>query len=90
MPCSGCSRQGRKAAPREPITAKPVADVLATAGIGRAVTVDPHEPAIQRFFNIPVDHLTAPDSICEYLKFQGISGFGCLLRVGFARRAAVL
>ena len=72
MPFYGYSRQERKAAPREPITAKLVADVLTTAGAGRVVTLDLHAPAIQGFFNIPVDHLTALDLICEYLKSKRI------------------
>src|SRR5690606_1486959 len=72
MPFYGYSRQERKAAPREPITAKLVAGLLTTAGAGRVVTSDLHAPAIQGFFNIPVDHLTALDLICEYLKSKRI------------------
>jgi len=72
MPYYGYSRQERKAAPREPISAKLVADVLTTAGACRVVTIDLHAPAIQGFFNIPVDHLTALDLICEYLKSKKI------------------
>lgn len=68
VPYYGYARQERKAAPREPITAKMVADLLTTAGASRMVTIDLHSPAIQGFFNIPVDHLTALDHITEYLK----------------------
>ncbi|MDB5055656.1 MAG: ribose-phosphate pyrophosphokinae [Bacilli bacterium] len=67
VPYYGYSRQERKAAPREPISAKMVADVLTTAGAHRVVTIDLHAPAIQGFFNIPVDHLTALDMISDYI-----------------------
>jgi len=67
MPYYGYSRQERKAAPREPISAKMVADVLTTAGADRVITIDLHAPAIQGFFNIPVDHLTALDLISDYI-----------------------
>ena len=51
--------QEKKTAPREPITARMVADILSTAGADRILTMDLHSPAIQGFFNIPVDNLTA-------------------------------
>lgn len=68
VPYYGYARQERKSAPREPISAKMVADVLTTAGANRVITMDLHAPAIQGFFNIPVDHLTALDLISNYLK----------------------
>ncbi len=68
LPYYGYARQERKAAPREPISAKMVADVLTTVGASRILTLDLHAPAIQGFFNIPVDHLTALDLISDYLK----------------------
>jgi len=68
VPYYGYARQERKAAPREPISAKMVADVLTTVGADRVITIDLHAPAIQGFFNIPVDHLTALDLISDYLK----------------------
>ncbi|CAM3701680.1 ribose-phosphate diphosphokinase [Marinicrinis lubricantis] len=68
LPYYGYSRQERKAAPREPISAKLVADVLTTAGANRIITIDLHAAAIQGFFNIPVDHLTALDLITNHLK----------------------
>lgn len=67
LPYYGYSRQERKAAPREPISAKLVADLLSAAGAHRVVTIDLHAPAIQGFFNIPVDHLTALDVITDYI-----------------------
>ena len=72
VPYYGYARQERKSAPREPLSAKMVADVLTTAGANRVVTIDLHAPAIQGFFNIPVDHLTALDLITEYLKNKQI------------------
>ncbi|WP_010273010.1 ribose-phosphate diphosphokinase [Paenibacillus senegalensis] len=72
IPYYGYSRQERKAAPREPISAKMVADVLTTAGADRVITLDLHAPAIQGFFNIPVDHLTALDLISDYISKKNI------------------
>src|SRR5665647_478887 len=72
VPYYGYSRQERKAAPREPITAKLVADLLYTAGADRVITIDLHAPAIQGFFNIPVDHLTALDILSSYIKDKNI------------------
>ena len=72
VPYYGYSRQERKAAPREPISAKMVADVLATVGADRVITVDLHAAAIQGFFNIPVDPLTALDLISDYIRKKNI------------------
>ncbi|MFC4775696.1 ribose-phosphate diphosphokinase [Paenibacillus sp. GCM10023252] len=72
MPYYGYARQERKAAPREPISAKMLADVLTTVGANRVITIDLHAPAIQGFFNIPVDHMTALDLISDYLKTKNI------------------
>ncbi|WP_042168833.1 ribose-phosphate diphosphokinase [Paenibacillus gorillae] len=72
MPYYGYARQERKAAPREPISAKMVADVLTTVGANRVLTIDLHAPAIQGFFNIPVDHMTALDLLSDYLKSKNI------------------
>lgn len=72
MPYYGYSRQERKASPREPISAKLVADLLTTAGAHSIMTVDLHAPAIQGFFNIPVNHLTATDMISDYIRCKNI------------------
>jgi len=72
LPYYGYARQERKAAPREPISAKMVADVLTTVGANRIVTIDLHAAAIQGFFNIPVDHLTALDLLSDYLRAKNI------------------
>ncbi|MDD2272606.1 MAG: ribose-phosphate pyrophosphokinase [Desulfuromonadaceae bacterium] len=68
IPYYGYARQDRKAAPRTPITAKLVADLITTAGVNRVVTIDLHAGQIQGFFNIPVDNLYAAPVILEYLK----------------------
>jgi ribose-phosphate pyrophosphokinase len=57
IPYYGYAKQEKKSRPREPITAKLVADLLQVAGVDRILTCDLHAPAIEGFFNIPVDHL---------------------------------
>jgi ribose-phosphate pyrophosphokinase len=57
MPYYGYAKQEKKSRSREPITAKLVADLLQVAGVDRILTCDLHAPAIEGFFNIPVDHL---------------------------------
>jgi ribose-phosphate pyrophosphokinase len=59
LPYYGYARQDRKVAPRTPITAKLIADLLTTAGISRVVSIDLHAGQIQGFFNVPFDHLFA-------------------------------
>jgi ribose-phosphate pyrophosphokinase len=59
IPYYGYARQDRKAAPREPITAKLVADLLEAAGATRVISLDLHAAQIQGFFNVPFDHLYA-------------------------------
>lgn len=68
IPYFGYARQDRKVAPRTPITSKLVADLIATAGVGRVLTVDLHAGQIQGFFNIPVDHLYAAPVLLEDIK----------------------
>jgi ribose-phosphate pyrophosphokinase len=59
IPYYGYARQDRKVAPRTPITAKLIAELLEAGGVSRVVAVDLHAGQIQGFFNIPVDHLFA-------------------------------
>ncbi len=68
IPYFGYSRQDRKVAPRVPISAKLVADLIATSGAHRVLTVDLHAGQIQGFFNIPVDNLYAMPVLMSYLK----------------------
>lgn len=71
MPYFGYGRQDRKAAGREAITAKLVADLLTTAGAQRIVALDLHAPQIMGFFNILVDHLYASPVLLEYIRSMG-------------------
>jgi ribose-phosphate pyrophosphokinase len=66
VPYYGYSRQDRKAAPRVPISAKLVADLLTTAGVDRVLTMELHAGQIQGFFNIPVDNLYSSGLLCHY------------------------
>ncbi|MCF8053766.1 MAG: ribose-phosphate pyrophosphokinase [Deltaproteobacteria bacterium] len=68
MPYYGYARQDRKAAPRAPITAKLVADLITTAGANRVLSLDLHAAQIQGFFNIPVDNLFAMPVLIDYIK----------------------
>lgn len=68
MPFFGYARQDRKDQPRVPITAKLVANLLTSAGVGRVLTMDLHAPQIQGFFDIPVDHLYAKPALIHYLR----------------------
>ncbi len=68
IPYFGYSRQDRKVAPRVPISAKLVADLITTAGASRVLTVDLHAGQIQGFFNIPVDNLYAMPVLVQYLR----------------------
>ncbi|RLC19948.1 MAG: phosphoribosylpyrophosphate synthetase [Deltaproteobacteria bacterium] len=68
MPYYGYARQDRKVAPRVPISAKLVADLMTVAGAHRLITMDLHAGQIQGFFNIPVDNLFATPVLLEYLK----------------------
>jgi len=72
IPYYGYARQDRKAAPRVPITAKLVADMLEAAGIDRMITIDLHAAQIQGFFNIPVDNLYGSVMFVDYLKSKNL------------------
>ena len=67
-PFFGYSRQDRKATGREPITAKLIANLFATAGAKRLVSIDLHSGQIQGFFDGPVDHLTAMPVLVDWMK----------------------
>lgn len=68
IPYYGYARQDRKDAPRVPIGAKLVAEMLAAAGATRVMTMDLHADQIQGFFDIPVDHLYASTIFVDYIK----------------------
>ncbi len=68
IPYYGYSRQDKKVAPRVPISAKLVADLLTVAGADRVITMDLHAGQIQGFFDIPVDNLFAAPVIIDYIR----------------------
>ena len=72
MPYYGYSRQDRKALPRQPISAKLMADMLTAAGATRVVSLDLHAAQIQGFYNIPIDNFEAAPLIAKYIKKQNI------------------
>ena len=72
IPYFGYARQDRKAAPRVPITAKLVADMIETAGVDRVVTMDLHAGQIQGFFDIPVDNLYGSITFENYIKSKNL------------------
>ena len=72
IPYFGYARQDRKAAPRVPITAKLVANMIQAAGINRVVTMDLHAGQIQGFFDIPVDNLYGSIVFPDYLKTKNL------------------
>jgi ribose-phosphate pyrophosphokinase len=72
IPYFGYARQDRKAAPRVPISAKLVADMLETAGVKRVITIDLHAAQIQGFFDIPVDHLIGATLFVKYIKDKNL------------------
>src|SRR5881392_3674044 len=92
IPLFPYARQDRKAKPREPISARLVADMLQLAGADRVVTMDLHAGQIQGFFTIPVDHMTALQLFAQYYRDKGLSGDSVIAvspdvgRAKFARR----
>lgn len=72
IPYFGYARQDRKDRPRVPITAKLVANVLASSGADRVLTLDLHAGQIQGFFDIPLDHLFAINVFFDYFKEREI------------------
>ncbi len=72
LPYFGYARQEKKDRPREAITAKLIADVLSAAGADRIIALDLHADAIQGFFNIPLDHLTARGMFADYFEQKAL------------------
>jgi ribose-phosphate pyrophosphokinase len=72
-PWYGYSRQDKKSAPREPISARLVAHMLEAAGADRVVTMDLHAGQVQGFFSIPVDHLTSMMMLTQYFEDLGLT-----------------
>lgn len=74
MPYFGYSRQDRLARPREPLTAKLVANMLVKAGVDRVVTLDLHAVQVQGFFDIPVDNLFTVPLFAKHYIDLGLTG----------------
>ena len=74
IPLYPYARQDRKAKPREPISARLVADMLQLAGADRVLTMDLHAGQIQGFFTIPVDHMTAVPLFARHFRDLGLTG----------------
>lgn len=73
IPYYGYSRQDKKVKPREPITARLVADLITTAGAHRVLAVDLHAGQIQGFFQLPLDHLYAGPLLASYFAESGLT-----------------
>ncbi|HVA30994.1 MAG TPA: ribose-phosphate pyrophosphokinase [Gaiellaceae bacterium] len=76
VPLFPYARQDRKAKPREPISARLVADMVQLAGADRVLTMDLHAGQIQGFFTIPVDHMTALPLFARHFRDLGLTGPG--------------
>jgi ribose-phosphate pyrophosphokinase len=74
IPWYGYSRQDKKSAPREPITAKLIADLLQAAGVDRVLTMDLHAGQVQGFFRVPVDHMTALPMFVDHFRERAFDG----------------
>jgi ribose-phosphate pyrophosphokinase len=72
IPYYGYARQDRKTQPRDPISAKLVANLLTAAGADRVLTMDLHAGQIQGFFDIPVDNLRAMPILANYFQEKGL------------------
>jgi ribose-phosphate pyrophosphokinase len=93
LPYYGYARQDKKVKPREPVTARLIANLITNAGANRVLTVDLHAGQIQGFFDIPTDHLYAGPLIGEHLLKRGIHDGGTVVvspDVGGVARARAL
>ncbi|HEY1011214.1 MAG TPA: ribose-phosphate pyrophosphokinase [Herpetosiphonaceae bacterium] len=73
IPYYGYAKQEKKTTGREPISAKLVANLITTAGADRVLTMDLHAPAIEGFFDIPVDHLQAGPLLADHFRAKGLN-----------------
>jgi ribose-phosphate pyrophosphokinase len=91
IPYYGYARQDKKLQPREPITARLVANLIENTGADRVLAMDLHSNSIQGFFNIPVDHLASANVLCDYIFNDGWSEKDCVVvspDVGGVERAS--
>ncbi|PIW40207.1 MAG: ribose-phosphate pyrophosphokinase, partial [Chloroflexi bacterium CG15_BIG_FIL_POST_REV_8_21_14_020_46_15] len=88
VPYYGYGRTDKKDQPRVPITARLIADLIATAGANRLLTIDLHAPQIQGFFTMPVDELTALSLLCQYFQKKNIANLVVVATdIGISKRA---
>jgi len=89
VPYYGYGRTDKKDQPRVPITARLVADLLTVSGANRLLTVDLHAPQIQGFFSIPVDELTALNTLAGYFIEKKLNGNLVVVAtdIGISKRA---
>ncbi|MDP9364191.1 MAG: ribose-phosphate pyrophosphokinase [Chloroflexota bacterium] len=73
VPYYAYAKQEKKTSGREPISAKLIANLICTAGAHRLLTIDLHAPAIEGFFDIPVDHLRATPLLARHFKREGLA-----------------
>ncbi len=88
IPYFGYARKERKSQPREPISAKLMANFITMAGANRVLLMDLHADAIEGFFDVPTDHLTAQKILAAYIREQGLANCSVVAPdVGGAKRA---
>jgi ribose-phosphate pyrophosphokinase len=88
IPYYGYARKERKTQPREPISAKMVANFVTLAGADRVLLMDLHTDAIEGFFDVPTDHLTAHKILAGYIRERGLAGCAVVAPdAGGAKRA---
>ncbi|HTO87539.1 MAG TPA: ribose-phosphate pyrophosphokinase [Thermoanaerobaculia bacterium] len=89
IPYFGYARQDRRASGREPVGARLVADLIGAAGLDRVVAIDLHTAALEGFFSIPLEHLTAVPTLAESLRRETLASRGVVVApdLGAARLA---
>ena len=91
IPYYGYARKERKSQPREPITAKLIANFITLAGADRVLLLDLHTEAIEGFFDVPTDHLTARKLLADYLRSRRLQDPAVVAPdVGASKRARAL
>lgn len=90
VPYFGYARADKRDRRRSPVTARAVADLMESVGIGHVVTVDAHTPQLEGFFHVPIDDLSAVPALCEAMR-PAIPDDAVIVSpdLGGARRAAI-
>jgi ribose-phosphate pyrophosphokinase len=91
IPYYGYARKERKSQPREPITAKLIANIITLAGADRVLLLDLHAAAIEGFFDVPSDHMQARPILCEHIRRRAIPNLTVVAPdAGGAKRAELV